>query len=90
MYGRKNEIRNSWIDLFTLFGTKSRLSELNKSKTVSDGLSQYLRDPAAGVKSRKYSVPDLLIEHWEPSKKNQIFKNVKLRREGGSRKDKLF
>ena len=60
----------------------SRPSELNKSKTVSDGLSQYLRDPAAGVKSRKYSVPDsLLIEHWRPSKKNQIFKNVKL--EGG-------
>ena len=50
--------------VFTLFGTNSRPSDPNKSKTVSDGLGQYHRDLAV-VKSKKYSdsqVPDSLIE----------------------------
>ena len=48
----------------TPFGTNSRPSDPNKSKTVSDGLGQYHRDLAV-VKSKKYSdsqVPDSLIE----------------------------
>ena len=50
--------------IFTPFGTNSRPSDPNKSKTVSDGLGQYHRDLAV-VKSKKYSdsqVPDSLIE----------------------------
>ena len=49
--------------IFTLFGTNSRPSDPNKSKTVSDGLGQYHRDLAV-VKSKKYpdsQVPDSLI-----------------------------
>ena len=50
----------------TLFGTNSRPSDPNKSKTVSDRRSRPIpQRPGTVVKSKKYSdsqVPDSLIE----------------------------